>query len=366
MKPHNPINIGNVRSLAVHAPNWLGDSVMALPLVEEIRACRAAISICVIARPALAYLWQSHPDVNRVVTYDRFDKRHRIRNALVLVGALRQYKCDVAIILPAGPEFPLLHLLAGVRYRVGYSHAGCGPLLTHAVPIDSGFRDRHLADSYAALAGVFGGQSRPLRRIRMPMDRAAPEDRPVTPLPADRPSVFLHVGASYGPAKRWPSERFAELGDRLAASHDAQVVLIGDEESRSAGREVTRSMKTPALDLCGRTPLPELALLLSNAQLLVSTDSGPAHLAAALDVPTLTLFGSTSPNWTRPLGTYTGIIHHAPACGPCFQRRCPLGTTACFMAISAEEAWRSAAALLDERRVRVPDAGPACLHLAAQ
>ena len=362
MKPDAPGTIGNIGSLAIHAPNWLGDSIMALPLLDAIRACRPGISISVIARPGFAFLWESHPDVSRVITYDRFDKRRRIKNALALVRAVRRHACDAVIILPFGPEFPLLHLLGGVRYRVGYGHVGRRPLLTHALPIDEEFRDRHLADSYAALVRVFGGEPRPVHGIRMPVRRAAPGDSPAPSLPMDRPVVFLHVWSSYGPAKRWPAQRFAELGDRLTASHDVQIVLIGDEESKVAGREVARLMTAPAIDLSGRTPPSALPAILSSGHLLVSTDSGPAHLGAAIGIPTLTLFGSSSPSWTRPLGPRSRIIHRALDCSPCFQRRCPLGTTACFLEISAEQAWRSAAALLDERQ---PRSGQSTLGTAA-
>lgn len=352
MKPDLPGNIGYVQDLVIHAPNWLGDTVMALPLVETIHACRPGISISVITRPGLAFLWESHPDVRDIITYDRFDKRRRIRNALALVRAVRRQACDAVIVLPIGPEFALLHLLGGVRYRVGYSHPGRRFLLTHALSIDEGFRDRHLANSYASLARVFGCDPQPVRRIRIPVRTPGPGNQPALPLPANRLIAFLHVWSSYGQAKRWPAERFAELGDRLAASHDVQIVLIGDEESRVRGREVTGLMKSPAIDLCGRTPLPGLAALLSAGHLLVSTDSGPAHLAAAIGVPTLTLFGSSSPEWTRPLGPRSKVIYRALDCSPCFQRDCPLGTMACFEEISAVEAWQSAAALLDARKVR--------------
>ncbi len=342
--------IRNIEKLVIHAPNWLGDSVMARPLVEDVRKRCPHVSITVVTRPALVHLWDSHPEVSEVLTFDRFESRGRIKRTLSFIRTLNRRAYDAAIILPVGMEFVLLYLLAGVRFRIGYNHNRRGPLLTHALPVDPAFRARHLAGSYSEMSRVFGGKSQSCDPVQIPFHGNS--NTPVgqrTRASGRQPCVLLHIWSSHGPAKRWPLARFAELGQRLTASHGVQVVLVGGKDAREAGCEVNRLMNVSSVNLCGETALSELFTLVSAASLLVSTDSGPAHVAAMLGIPVLTLFGSSSPSWTRPLGARVRVIYRALNCSPCFSSICPLGTYACFQEISVDDVWQQAVDLLEER-----------------
>jgi len=332
-----PVAPQELRRILVHAPNWLGDAVMSLPLLDHLRLVCPAAAIAIVSRPASAGLWELHPQVDEVISFDGFDTGLTFADLAAFVRTVRDHAPDAAFILPGGIEFALFHALARIRIRVGYDSDHRGPLLTHPVRVPPDFRARHLSESYLDLGRVVAPVTPARPRLRILGSRGnwglPPRSRAVS----GRLRVLFHPWATYGPAKRWPAARFAELGERIAARFGAEIVLIGTEDARGAAAEINRLMRHRALDLTGRTSIAELCELMRGSGAMVSNDSGPAHLADALDVPLVVLFGSSSPPWTGPRGERSETIYHALECSPCFQRACPLGTYACFNGITTDE-----------------------------
>ena len=345
-----PVTAQHLRSILVHAPNWLGDAVMSLPLVDHLRVACPTASITVVSRPQCAGLWQLHPHVNEVITFDVFDPTLTVTDVRRFVRTLRDRAPDAAFILPGGIEFALFHAAARIRTRIGYDSDHRHLLLTHPVPVPPDFRARHLSESYLDLGRVVD----PVRVARPRLSFAPPDGQASAGMPyphrdaPGRPRVLFHPWATYGPAKRWPAARFAELGKRLATRFGAEIVLVGTEDARGVAAEIDRLMDQRTLDLTGRTSIAELCALMRGSALMVSNDSGPAHLADALDVPLVVLFGSSWPPWTGPRGERSEVIHHALTCSPCFQRTCPLGTYACFDAITTDEVFDRVERMLAE------------------
>ena len=334
-----PLVPQDLRRILVHAPNWLGDAVMSLPLLDHLRATCPAASISVVGRPQCAGLWELHPHVHEVIPFDGFEPNLTPTNIARFVRTVRHRAPDAVFILPGGIEFALFHAVAGIRTRVGYDFDHRRPLLTHPVRVPQDFRARHLSESYLALGRLVGPVTAARPRLRIALadgERGSGMSCPRRAAPG-RVRVLFHPWATYGPAKRWPAARFAELGERLAERLGAEIVLVGTAEARGVATEIDRLMHGRTLDLTGRTSIAELCALMRGSALMVSNDSGPAHLADALDLPLVVLFGSSSPPWTGPRGERSETVYHALACSPCFQRTCPLATYACFEGITTDE-----------------------------
>jgi heptosyltransferase-2 len=283
-----------------------------------------------------------------VILFDRFDRHVTFADMARFIRVLRDRAPDAAFILPGGIEFALFYAWAGVGVRVGYDFDRRDFLLTHPVRVPRDFHQRYLSETYLDLGGLVGSVAvrRPHLSTTPPGARGNPGRGRHLRAASGRLRVVLHPWATFGPAKRWPAARFAELGARLAERFGAEIVLVGTEDARAAAAEINRLMHQGALDLTGQTSIADLCELLQQSALMISNDSGPAHLADALDVPLVVLFGSSSPTWTGPRGEFSEVIYRALECSPCFQRTCRLGTYACFGSITTDEVFERAERLL--------------------
>ncbi len=336
-----------MRSLVV-MPNWVGDSVMALPVLEALAGTEREIAILV--RPHLAPLLSSQPSVSETLRRDD-EQRHPIE-------ALERGHFDEAVVLPNSFRSAWWTYRAAIPRRWGYSDRSPEGFLRRWLLRPSvarpSRRGRHQVEDYRALLAA--------------MDVTAPEHwRPTLALPADRraagmrllaranvtgdtPLIGLFPGAEFGPSKRWPWRRFADVARRLrsARPRSRQVILAGPSEVWLAVRVHEESGRIhpvvgPDLDLA------QLASVVAHLDLLITNDSGPMHIAAALGVPCLALFGPTDPERTRPIGDAHEVLYRGRWCAPCFRRRCPLLHHRCMRDISAEEVAERAIEMLDAR-----------------
>ncbi len=316
----------------VVVPNWVGDTVMALPLLEALTASGRRITA--LAKPHLAPLLALAGTVERTVA--------RMPRDEATVASVREVACEEAVILPNSFRAAWLAWQAGIPRRWGYSGGWRRPLLSPAVSRARG--RRHQVEDYRALLEAMGVATPPsfLPALTLPADRRASGRALLARAGVDegaRPLVGLFPGAEFGPSKRWPLARFAELARalrrRLPASR--QIILAGPREVWLAVRLYEETGKLhpvvgPDLDL------GQLATVLAQLDLLVTNDSGPMHVAAALGVTCVALFGPTDPRRTAPVGPDHGVLYSDRWCSPCFRRQCPLLHHGCMKDLTAEAA----------------------------
>ena len=322
----------------VRLPNWLGDGLLARPLLAALARMSPRPELRTIGPAALLELLTSGGEAGEGHVWPAApEERHRLQ------ATLRAWRPDVALVLPPSFSSAWFAWNTGARERIGYAHEARSPLLTRALRRPPR-GDRHLSEEYEALGHEVGT---PRGSSALP-DLAVPEAGHLRAAAAlervgitgGTPFAVLGPGAIYGPAKRWPAERFAQLGDRLAAS-GLRVIVCGTRSERPTC-EAAGAGRHPVL--AGETDLPTQAALCARSRVTVCNDSGLAHLAAAVGAPTVALFGSTSSAWTAPLGSRVRIVQHPPVCSPCFQRTCRIGTV-CLTAIEVAEVQRACEAI---------------------
>jgi heptosyltransferase II len=300
--------------VVVRAPNWIGDVVLSLAAVRDVRANFPRARLEVLARPWVADVYRAVGEVDavRASTGLRAD-------AEGLRGAF-----DAAVVLPNSAGSALPPWLAGVPERWGYATEGRAPLLTRAPRVPPAVRGRSQVYYYRAMLAGAGLRvsAAPDVSLRCPPEWGAGAERLLGP-DAAGPWVGVNAGAFYGTAKRWLPERFAAVADTLAA-RGARVALLGGAAERGVGDAIAAQMTSPARVLCGETTLPELVGVLARLRLLVTNDSGPMHLAAALGVPAVAVFGPTDWRETHPVGERHRVVRESVHCSPCGLRECPI------------------------------------------
>jgi len=311
--------------LVVLAPNWLGDAVMALPAIADVRRALPSGSLAVAARPSVAPLFDLVPGVDHVVTLER--GRWRLRPASLQAGAFQ-----TALLFPNSLQAALLARQAGIPSRWGYRTDCRAALLTRAVDPPSAL---HQVDYYRTLVRELGfPNGDPEPRLVVPADAKAAAAALLQSRGWDarRHVAAIAPGAAYGGAKRWPPSSFA--GFAAACTGDGvDVAMIGSSADRGTADEVVRAFqrvrgtgRTDAalLDLVGATDLPTLTGILVLSRSLVTNDSGAMHLAAAVGTPVTAVFGPTNEQATRPIGAAHTIVTGDAWCRPCMLRECPL------------------------------------------
>jgi heptosyltransferase-2 len=314
--------VSGVLRLAVRLPNWLGDCLLARPLLHALSAGLLSADLRAVG-PAemLPLLAADLPEF----TFEPWPTDGAGRSALA--RKLREWGANVVLVLP--PSFSSAwHARGwGASRRIGW-------LLTEALrrPVRG---DRHVSEEFLELGARLGVVPVALPPLPVgPEARAAAVRLRAEAGLGDASYAVLGPGAAYGPAKRWPAERFAEVGERLRRRGLA-LVLAGAREDAAACAAVRERLGGGCADLSGRTDLAALAGLCAAARVVVCNDSGLGHLAAALGIPTVTVFGSTSSAWTAPLGSRVRVVQHAPPCSPCFRRTCAIGYR-CLESVSPE------------------------------
>ena len=314
-----PVPAARPEVIVVRSPNWLGDTVMALPTLAALRAAQAGSRITVVGRWAPLLAGQGVADV--LLPYPKsIGARWR------LARALAAERPDLAILLPSSLESALAAWRWGARRRVAYATDGRAMLLTDALALPS--PRAHQVDEYAGLLVPLGvADAATVPAWILPKDTAA--DAEVDELlalagpEAEAPRVGLHLGAAFGSSKLWPAEAFGRLA-RLLRAAGLRPVLLGTPDDAATAAAVTRAAETEVASLVGRDRPAILPRLLSRFRCLVSGDTGVAHLAAAVGVPTVTLFGPTDRRLTPPRSPAARVIDRAAPCAPCFRPTCPI------------------------------------------
>ena len=327
--------------ILVRATNWVGDAVMSLPALRALRTRFPEARISVLARPWVADLYAREPFADEVIAYTAGRGAKDFAGKWRAAAELRARKFDCAILLQNAFDAALLAWLARIPRRIGYNRDGRGLLLTDAVPVPTpGEIPLHQRFYYLELlrrAGILDG---------FPDDDAVRLEGAAAASDGET-WVGVSPGAAYGSAKRWPADRFAEAAVEVAAGLGASVALFGSAGERTLCEEVERLIGSRArvANHAGKTSLREFIDLAAGCRVFLTNDSGAMHIASALGVPTVAVFGATDHIATGPAGERWRIVREPVECSPCLLRECPIDHR-CMTRVTAGRVAREALELL--------------------
>ncbi|MGA2177782.1 MAG: lipopolysaccharide heptosyltransferase II [Verrucomicrobiota bacterium] len=341
-----PLNMSPPQSILVRGVNWLGDAVMTTPALLRLRQARPGARLTLLAPEKLAGLWEGQPFVDEVLAFSPSETLWHVSRRL------REKRFTTGVAFPNSLRAALELWLAGIPERIGAARPGRGFFLTKSVAPPPGavmMRKRspreiqrllaratpppaipaeaHHVYHYLHLAGALDASTEPLAPRLEVAEEQMDEVRRKFGLAREGggPWFGLIPGAEYGPAKRWPPERFVAAAAALRQKTQCRWVLFGGAGDCDLAGRIARDIPGAALNLAGKTTLRELAAALKICNLVLTNDTGPMHLAAAVGAPVVAVFGSTSPELTGPLFSPRAQIVRQPVpCAPCFRRQCPI------------------------------------------
>lgn len=323
--------------ILVVAPSWIGDTILAQPLLALLKRNDPAARIDVLAPDWSAPLLSRMTEVDAVIVnpfaHGEFSLGARRALGRRLRGNAASADFSTAFVLPNSWKSALVPFFAGIPRRIGYQGESRYLLLNERHRLDVAAHPQ-LVQRYAALAGPLPA-TLPKAHLSSTIEQQQAVRRALN-LPLDAAPVIFCPGAEYGAAKRWPAQHFAALA-RLVAGPQNPVWLIGSAKDAAVGDKIAEAAEGTALNLCGRSTLEQAIDLLASASCVVSNDSGLMHVAAALGRPLVALYGSSSPTYTPPLSANAEIISRQLPCSPCFKRECPLGHFDCMNGITPEQ-----------------------------
>ncbi len=314
---------------------------MALPALRAVRKRFPDGQIAVVARPYVADIYSDQGICDQLIPYDPKALYAGLSGRERLASELRQHKFDTALLLQNAFDAAWLAWRANIPERIGYARDGRSLLLTKAVPVPRhGEIPTHEKFYYLELLRRAGWldsvQDESLIGLRVPEEksRRAEEFLRISGVRPGAVRIAIGAGASYGSAKCWPPSRFAEVANQLQSEADADVILFGTAAEATVSTAISSEMSRLPIDLTGKTAISDLPALLSRCHLFIGNDSGAMHVAAAVGLPVVAVFGPTDPFGTAPVTLRCSIVQQKPYCSPCFLRRCPTDHR-CMTAITA-------------------------------
>ena len=338
-------------TLLVRAVNWLGDAVLTTPALGAVRAAFPGSRIALAAKPLVAELFRHHPDVDEIIVYEKEGRHAGAAGMLRMAVELRRRRIGKAILFQNAFDAALLAFLAGIPAREGYATDGRRMLLSRAVPATEKVLHLHHAEYYLHLVSELGiaRPANPAMRLQVTGEERESMAARLAGLGVTNGGRILGInpGATYGSAKRWFPDRFAAAADALSEEWGASVVLMGSAPEMPLSAEIEAAMRRRPVNLAGKTTVRELMALLSLCGFLVTNDSGPMHIAAALGVPIAAIFGPTDWRTTSPWTGKARIVRVDLDCSPCMLRECDRGHE-CMLGVTSDMVVDAARGLMAE------------------
>jgi heptosyltransferase-2 len=331
----------------VKEPNWLGDLVISLPALRAVRRAYSGAHLAVLVKQDLAAFFEGVEGIDEVIAYDIAAGFRGMVDRWSLIGSVRARGFDLAVVFPHSFQAALWMATARVPRRAGAAAQGRTWLLTDAARLPPSPPTLHQANDYLALVcetlGIDGSvgdvclAAAPARTAKLRAWLAQRRRR-------DGPLIALAPAAAYGPAKEWPADRYAALIDEVREVGGAECVLVGSAKERARCAEIASTSRSGGVLAAGETDVGDLVALLSLCAGFAGNDSGAMHVAGALGIPTVGIFGSTRPQRTGPLGPRTRVLYDQIPCSPCLERTCRFGHYDCLRRIGVADV---VAALVD-------------------
>lgn len=330
------------KRIIVRMPNWVGDLVMATPILTDLRHRFPEAEITAMALDRVAALLEHDRDIDELFVFSRpsgWVKKDERRN---IARKLRRGKYDLGILLTNSLSSAFWFWRGNVKYRIGFRGDSRSWLLTQAIPRPHDREQNHLVKTYKELLlplGIPPSETEP--RIHL-LDEEREEAEAMLRrlgVPEQRKLVGINPGAAYGSAKCWLPERFREVTERLIEDPEVYVAYFGDATGAPLVKRICAELPKRVINLAGATSLRQLAALIEACDVFLTNDSGPMHMASALGTPLVALFGSTSDVKTGPYRQGT-VIHKHVECSPCYLRQCPIDFR-CMTQITADEVYQA-------------------------
>jgi heptosyltransferase-2 len=316
--------------LLIRSTNWVGDAILALPALRAVRSKFSDAHISILARPYVADIYRGQGVSDELIPYDPTGEHRGWSGRQRLISELRARHLDVALLLQNAFDAAWLAWRAHIPKRIGYARDARSLLLTKSIAVPKpGEIPPHEKFYYLELlrrAGWLDNLPQVDHIVLQVSDSATRRAAQFLIDAGARPHarrIAIGAGASYGSAKCWPPERFAEWANRFLAHNDADIMLFGTAAEAPVSNAIIAKMNRKPIDLTGETAIAELPALLSQCHLFLGNDSGAMHVAAAVGLPVVAIFGPTDPFGTAPVTPRCTIVQQKPYCSPCFLRRCP-------------------------------------------
>ncbi|MFZ6693552.1 lipopolysaccharide heptosyltransferase II [Undibacterium sp. SXout20W] len=340
--------------LLIISPNWIGDAVMAQPLLQLLKSQYPPCVIDVLAPTAVAPVWRMMSEVATVLETPFQHGALQLSERWRFARLLRQRAYAAAYILPNTLKYALVPWMAGIKKRIGYKGESRYGLI-NTMHFDTKAQPRAMVPFYAALAFAPTPQAPapvPKPRLSVTIEQAQDAFAHVG-LSMTKPLVCFAPGAEFGNAKRWPVSHFAELAHKILQDFpEMQIALMGSPKDAAICQEI-QQLCPSVHQLAGKTNLQQAVALMSAANVVVSNDSGLLHIASALNRNVMAIYGSTDPDHAPPFSDVAASFSLRLPCAPCKQRECPLGHHDCMQKLDANLLWQPLKPLLASTSQRI-------------
>jgi len=318
----------SAQNILVRMPNWIGDLIMATPVLTDLRKAFPQASITAMCRTPLCELLKKDEAIDELFCFTKpsneFLRRQELRD---IISKIEAGKYDLGILLPNSFSSAWWFWLGKVKRRIGYSAHFRKILLTDPLSFPQNRKKQHLVNTYKQLLAPLGiPLSKTAPRLYVERNEVEESKELLYQRGYRKGQVLIGInpGAAYGSAKCWPPDRFRALAMKLLDETDASIVFFGDSSTASLVKEICQGLPERVINLAGVTSLRELACIIKDCSVLVTNDSGPMHIGAAFGTPLVALFGSTDETVTGPYDREKSVIHKQVKCSPCFKRVCPI------------------------------------------
>lgn len=338
------------KKILVRAPNWIGDAVMCEPALRGLRSLFPEAELTILAKPSIAELYTGYSGLDHVLAYDDKDAHAGIAGKWSLAASLRRHRFDLAVLFQNAFEAAFIAWLAGIPRRYGYATDGRVLFLTQPVAVPRRNNPAHQVEYYWNMLKPLGASGEAwLPTLQVSADEDRMVDGRLASAGMDSSTIIIGVnpGSTYGKAKRWLPERFAEVARKLAERLEKEerapvaVALLGARGEESLGKDIASRIDRRSIVLSGATTIRELMAVVKRCRLLITNDTGPMHIAAAFGVPIVAVFGPTDSRATAPYGQERSVVREAVDCAPCLLRDCPIDHR-CMTRISVDRVYETA------------------------
>ncbi len=324
--------------IIVRMPNWIGDLVMATPVLTDLRKAYPKAHITAMCRTPISDLLNEDQAIDELFCFSKTNRFSRRSDKRDIIEKLKRGNFDLGILLTHSFSSAWWFWLGNVKRRLGYKGNGRGILLTDKISLPKNVHEQHLVETYKMLLAPLSiPHSNTKPRIYLTEKELSDAKTLLKQLgiTAEHALIGINPGAAYGSAKCWLPERFKEVTKRLLKIDNVKIIYFGDQASMPLVKEICQDLPSPVINLAGLTSLRELASLIKLCKLILTNDSGPMHIAAAVGTPLVALFGSTNETATGPYMSGTVINKHV-SCSPCYHRECPIDFR-CMKKIESDE-----------------------------